>query len=159
MFWNRKSMFKNRMMKEKSEKNPIFSTPFLSHGTSRDGTGCQNPVPFRPLARFWPCPFVPGQGRNFCPSVPKSCTIRSRWKRYLKLEMNSLKIFNSLRQNSTFNIFIFHQIFKFHNGVHRAASCCWKLLPQSSHPSFYSSLNLGGFFSCLSQIYEKELRR
>ena len=70
--------------------------------------------------------------------------------------MNSLKIFNHLPQNSIFNIKNFHQIFKFHNGVHRAASCCWKLLPQSSHPSFYSSLNLGGFFSCLSQIYEKE---
>jgi hypothetical protein len=26
------------------------------------------------------CPFVPGQGRNFCPFVPKSCTVLSRWK-------------------------------------------------------------------------------
>ena len=26
------------------------------------------------------CPFVPGQWRNFCPVVPKSCTVPSRWK-------------------------------------------------------------------------------
>jgi hypothetical protein len=29
------------------------------------------------------CPFVPGQKRNFCPDVPKSCAVPSRWKRYL----------------------------------------------------------------------------
>ena len=26
------------------------------------------------------CPFVPGQFRNFCPFVPKSCTVPFRWK-------------------------------------------------------------------------------
>ena len=53
------------------------------------------PVPgWDSLSKSWPvpsrgkifslsrCPFVPGQGQNFCPVVPKSCSVPSRWKRY-----------------------------------------------------------------------------
>ena len=47
----------------------------------RDGTGCQNPVPSHgKILSLSRCPFVPGQGRNFCPVVPKSCAVPSRWK-------------------------------------------------------------------------------
>jgi hypothetical protein len=54
---------------------------FLSRGMSWDGTGCQNPVPSHgKILSLSRCPFVPGQGRNFCPFVPKSCTVPSRWK-------------------------------------------------------------------------------
>jgi hypothetical protein len=83
-------MFQNRMLKKNQKKNPIFLTlSFISvprDVPGRDGTGCQNPVPSRgKIFSLSRCPFVPGQGRNFCPFVPKSCTVPSRWKRYSKL--------------------------------------------------------------------------
>ena len=49
----------------------------------RDGTAClkSRPVPSRgKILSLSRCPFVPGQWRNFCPVVPKSCTVPSRWK-------------------------------------------------------------------------------
>ena len=57
-------------------------------GTSRDSLSKFRPVPSLgknlSLSR---CPFVPGQLGNFCPFVPKSCTVPSRWKRYLKVAL------------------------------------------------------------------------
>ena len=44
-----------------------LSWPVLSHGK---------------IFRLSRCPFVPGQWRNFCPFVPKSCTVLSRRKPY-----------------------------------------------------------------------------
>ena len=49
----------------------------------RDGTAClkSRPVPSRgKILSLSRCPFVPGQWRNFCPVVPKSCCVPSRWK-------------------------------------------------------------------------------
>ena len=49
---------------------------FPRNGTSR-------PVPsLGKIFSLSRCPFVPGQGRNVCPVVPKSCTVPSRWKPY-----------------------------------------------------------------------------
>ena len=57
---------------------------FLSRDVPvRDGTACSKsrPVLFRgKILSLSRCPFVPGQWRNFCPFVPKSCTVPSRWK-------------------------------------------------------------------------------
>ena len=66
----------------------------------QDGTGCQNPIQACPgpfhgkmskscpgpsldkILSLFHCPFVPGQWRNFCPFVTKSCTVPYRWKPY-----------------------------------------------------------------------------
>ena len=50
-------------------------------GMSRESLSKSRPVPSHgknlSLSR---CPFVPGQLENFCPFVPKSCTVPSRCK-------------------------------------------------------------------------------
>ena len=43
------------------------------------------------------CPFVPGQKSFACPAVPKSCTVPSRWKPYLKPK-NKWKIWGVLKK-------------------------------------------------------------
>ena len=60
---------------EKSEKNPIFLTlflSFLSRGTSRDGTGQAVKILSRPVARFSACPVVPLSRDKEGISVPLS---------------------------------------------------------------------------------------
>ena len=58
----------------------------------RDGTSCQNPVPPRgKISSLSRCPFVPGQWRNFCPVVLKSCTVPSHWKPYFIHDLFSYK--------------------------------------------------------------------
>ena len=70
-------------------------------GTGQSLFLCQNLIPSRPAShpKFWQvvpahpvplqdfelvplsrCPFVPGQWKNFCPFVPKKCTVLSCWK-------------------------------------------------------------------------------
>jgi hypothetical protein len=63
-----------------------FFVPLSRPGTSRDRLSKSRPVPARrKILSLSRCPFVPGQGRNFCPFVPKSCTVPSRCKRYFQL--------------------------------------------------------------------------
>ena len=49
---------------------------------SRILTGCPGPSHGK-ISSLSCCPFVPGQLGNFCPFVPKSCTVPSRWKPYI----------------------------------------------------------------------------
>ena len=69
---------------KKSNFFNVFSFVSVPRDVSgRDGTGCQNPVPSRgKILSLSRCPFVPGQGINFCPFVPKNCAVPSRWKPY-----------------------------------------------------------------------------
>ena len=61
---------------------PDFGCP----GPSRPEFWLSRPVPsLGKIFSLSRCPFVPGQGRNFCPVVLKSCTVPSRWKRYFVL--------------------------------------------------------------------------
>ena len=92
-------MFKKALNFQKKTFCPVV-VPGLS-GTGWDRLSKSRPGPFRgkvskPVPGFdwlsWPvpacgkilslsrCPFVPGQWRNFCPFVLKSCTVPSRWK-------------------------------------------------------------------------------
>ena len=48
----------------------LVLVPFCPAG--RDGTGCQNPGPSRPVARFWACPVVPLSWYNEESFVPLS---------------------------------------------------------------------------------------
>ena len=58
-------------------------------GTGRDSLSKSRPVPSRgKILSLSRCPFVPGQGHFLCPGVPKSCTVPSRWKRYIKPSSN-----------------------------------------------------------------------
>ena len=75
----------------------------------QDETSCQNPVLSRgKIFSLSRCPFVPGQGRSFCPFVPKSCAVPSRWKRYFKpmlifvnfLMVDYFYVFQALLQRS-----------------------------------------------------------
>ena len=55
--------------------------PVLSRVPSRILAVPARPVPS--LGKIFSssrCPFVPGQGGNFCPVVPKNCTVPSRWE-------------------------------------------------------------------------------
>ena len=79
-------------------KNCIFACqnpvrPASCPGFWQKNSDCPIPRPVPDFDRLsWPvlshckilslsrCPFVPGQWRNFCPFVPKSCTVPSRWK-------------------------------------------------------------------------------
>ena len=86
MFWNRKSL----------EKMPFFQRFFFRFcpagrpGTGRDRLSKSRPVPSRgKILSLSRCPFVPGQGRNFCPVVPKSCAVPSRWKPYYRAAINA----------------------------------------------------------------------
>ena len=57
---------------------PVFGCP----GPSRPGFWLSRPVPsLGKIFSLSRCPFVPGQWWNFCPVVPKSFTVPSRWKR------------------------------------------------------------------------------
>ena len=62
-------------------ERPFLLCPVLSRVPSRILAVPARPVPS--LCKIFSlsrCPFVPGQGRNFCPFVPKSCAVPSRWK-------------------------------------------------------------------------------
>ena len=51
-------------------------------GPSRGKVSKSRPGPFHvKILSLSRCPFVLGQGRIFCPFVPKSCAVPSRWKR------------------------------------------------------------------------------
>ena len=80
------------MMKKNQKKIPSFQRLFFHFclvgrpGTGRDRLSKSRPVPSRgKILSLSRCPFVPGQGRNFCPFVPKSCTVPSRWKRHWRV--------------------------------------------------------------------------
>ena len=71
-------MFKNRMMKKKSEKNPSFSTlflSFLSRGMSRDGTGQAVKIPSRPVPwqnfELVPLSLCPGTRKKLLSRCPE----------------------------------------------------------------------------------------
>ena len=73
--------------------------PLSRPGTSRDSLSKSRPVPARrKILSSSRCPFVPGQGRNFCPFVPKSCTVPSRWKRYCRPFWGVERNFPALKQ-------------------------------------------------------------
>ena len=76
-------------------EHPFLLCPVLSRVPSRFLAVPARPVPdFDRLSRhvlshgkilsLSHCPFVPGQWRNFCPSVLKSCTVLSHWKPYIR---------------------------------------------------------------------------
>ena len=68
------------------------------NGTSRSGLLLDIPwdVPSRgKLLSLSSSPFVPGQWRNFCPVVPKSCTVPSHWKLYFKYLFHCRSTFNN----------------------------------------------------------------
>ena len=81
-FQNRKKCSETGNHWKKCHFFNVFSFVSVPRDVSgRDGTGCQNPVPSHgKILSLSHCPFVPGQGRNFCPVVPKSCAVPSRWK-------------------------------------------------------------------------------
>ena len=82
MFRNRKRCSETGNHRKKFHFINVFSFVSVPRDVlGRDGTSCQNPVPSRgKILSLSRCPFVPGQGRNFCPDVPKSCAVPSRWK-------------------------------------------------------------------------------
>ena len=63
-------LFGKRIVKKLSKKvkNFLFFSKIMIFFLS--WTTCQNRSLSCPLARFWGCPFVPGQFRDVCPGVP-----------------------------------------------------------------------------------------
>ena len=60
MFQNRKRCSKTGNHRKKFHFINVFSLNSVPRDVpGRDGTSCQNPVPSRPVAKFWACPVVP----------------------------------------------------------------------------------------------------
>ena len=86
------------------------------------------------------CPFVPGQWRNFCPFVPKSCTVPSRWKPYY---IQSEIPFNNRETNWPQSSIIASK--QIHIDFFCLSDCCSQLI-QSSHNVFVLNLEAKKYF-------------
>ena len=81
--WLSKKKWKIGKKKNGNKKDPPFFSSVLGDGRGqlvkiRPFTVC---VPsLGKILSLSSCPFDPGQWRNFCPFVPKSCTVPSCWK-------------------------------------------------------------------------------
>ena len=69
-----------------------FPRDGTSRWTNQDKPGWDVPLSLCPSVPLSRCPFVPGQWRNFCPVVPKSCTVPSCWNPYFKPQVFNPKI-------------------------------------------------------------------
>ena len=81
-FQNRKRCSETGNHRKKFHFINVFSFVSVPRDVpGRDKLSKSRPVPSRgKILSLSRCPFVPGQGRNFCPFVPKSCAVPSRWK-------------------------------------------------------------------------------
>ena len=72
-FQNRKRCSETGNHRKKFHFINVFSFVSVPRDVpGRDGTSCQNPVPSRPVAKFWACPVVPLSWDNEGISVPLS---------------------------------------------------------------------------------------
>ena len=100
MFQNRKRCSETGNQRKKFHFINVFSFVSVPRDVpGRDKLSKSRPFPSRgKILSLSRCPFVPGQGRNFCPVVPKSCAVPSRWKPYSEPSTNNQTAHPNIQQ-------------------------------------------------------------